>query len=383
MMAFGRAVIVSLLAAWLTACDWFTSGQPVRPVSPLPSIASPVAGGLLWMRDLGGKASSGRLQPVLQGDRLFVAAGSGVIAALDARSGGVAWQSDVNARVTGGVGVGAGLVLAGTAEGRVIALDRDTGVERWRSELTSEVLSAPAASQGVVVARTNDGKIVGLGAGDGQRLWSFEREVPVLSLRGSASPVISGDEVICGLDGGKLVNLQLATGRPLWEIAVAYPTGRSDLDRVVDIDGEPLVAGGGIFVATYQGYLSAVDRATGKIAWSIPFSSYSGFSASSDTLFATDDLDHVWAIEPATGDVRWTQKALSGRRLSGPAAVGSWVAVGDLDGYVHWLDDSTGEVRGRDRIGDSPITGRLVAGGGAVFGAGSEGEIGAVRAPAR
>jgi outer membrane protein assembly factor BamB len=381
MRAFGRIFAVGLLGTCLAACDWFTSGEPVRPVSPLPSIAVPVQGNVLWTRDLGGKASSGRLQPALQGDRIYVASGNGIVAGLDARSGGVAWQSDVDARITGGVGVGAGLVLTGTAEGRVIALDSGTGAERWRSELSSEILSSPAANRGVVVARTNDGKVIGLGAGDGQRLWSFEREVPVLSLRGSASPVIVGDEVICGLDGGKLVNLQLATGRPLWEIAVAYPTGRSDLDRVVDIDGEPLVAGEGIFVATYQGYLSAVSRTTGTVAWSIPFSSYSGLAASADTLFATDDLDHVWAIEPSTGKVRWTQKTLSGRRLSGPAAIGGWVAVGDLEGYVHWLDDATGEIRGRNRIGDSPITGSLVAGSGAVYGIGSEGEIGAVSPP--
>ena len=377
----GRAVVVSLLTAALTGCGWFSGGEPVRPVSPLPSLASPVQGEVLWARDLGGNTGSGRLQPALQGGRLFVAAGDGTIVALDARTGGIAWRSDLDARITGGVGVGAGLVLAGTAEGRVIALDRDTGAERWRIELSSEVLSAPAAAQGVVVARTNDGKVVALSAADGQQLWSFEREVPVLSLRGSASPVISGNEVICGLDGGKLVNLDIATGRPLWEIAVAYPTGRSDLDRVVDIDGDPLVAGEGVFVATYQGSLAAVKRDTGAVGWSIPFSSYHGIAANSDTLFATDEFGHVSAIEPGSGSIRWTQKALSGRRLSGPGAVAGWVAVGDLEGYVHWLDATTGEIRGRSKIADSLITGRLVADNGAIYGIGSEGEAGAVRAP--
>lgn len=376
-----RAILMAVAAASLAGCSWFGSGKPVRPVSPLPSIANPVQAEALWNRDVGGGASSGRLQPVRQDNRLYVATGDGIVAALDTGNGSIVWRSDVDARISGGVGVGAGLVLAGTAEGRVIALSGETGAERWRTELSSEVLSAPAATQGVVVARTNDGKVVGLSASDGQRLWSFEREVPVLSLRGSASPVVSGSNVICGLDGGKLVNLAVATGQPVWEIAVAYPTGRSDLDRVVDIDGDPLVAGDGVFVATYQGYLAAVNRETGVVGWSIPFSSYSGFAANSDLLFATDEIGHVWAIEPASGSVRWTQKQLSGRRLSGPVAVNGWVAVGDLEGYVHWLDAATGEIRGRSKIVDSPVMGGLVADSRTVYGIGTEGEIGAVRAP--
>ena len=378
-----RALPVALMAASLAGCSWLSSGEPVRPPSPLPEIAGPVQGDVLWTRDLGGEADNGRLQPVREGDRLFVASGNGIIAALDIRNGGVAWQSDVDARITGGVGVGSGLVLAGTAEGRVIALDQSTGAERWRTELSSEVLATPVASGRTVVARTNDGKVVGLAAADGQRLWSFEREVPVLSLRGSASPVISGNSVICGLDGGKLVNLDISSGLPLWEVAVAYPTGRSDLDRVVDIDGDPLVAGDAVFVATYQGYLAAVNLQTGAMGWSTPFSSYSGFAADSSTLFASDDLDHVSAIDPGTGSVRWTQKQLGGRRLSGPVAAGGWVAVGDLEGYVHWLDAATGDIRGRSKVTGSPVVGRLVAYGGTVYALGAEGEVGAVRVPAR
>jgi len=368
----------------LAGCSWFGSEEPVRPVSPLQDIASPVTAQIAWTKDTGSGSEGLRLVPAWAGGRLFVADKSGVVMALDANGGGTLWSQDTDARVTGGVGAGAGLVLVGTAEGRVIALEQATGAERWRQDVSSEVLAAPAAARDVVVVRTNDGKVVGLGAADGAERWSYEREVPVLSLRGAAAPVIAGDYVICGLDSGKLVSLDLATGRAVWDVTIAFPSGRSDLERVVDIDAEPLVAGDALFVTAFQGGMAGVSLTTGAIGWTHPFSSYTGFSADRRALYASDENGFVWSVEPASGEARWTQKALSGRHLSGTATAGGWVVVGDLEGYVHWLDSETGAIAGRTKVVDSPIVARpLVAADGLVYVLGSEGELAALRPPVK
>lgn len=382
MSLYGRAFLV-IASAVLSACSWLAPEKPVQPVSPLEQIASPVQGQVLWSRDIGGEKDYDTLRPALQNGRIVVASEKGIVVSVDAVTGNIAWQQDIDARISGGVGAGMGLALVGTPEGVLVGLDQNTGAERWRQTLTSALLAAPAAGQGIVVARTNDGKIAGLGAADGSPVWTFEREVPVLSLRGESSPVVAGTQVLCGLDVGKVVALDISTGQPDWEATVAYPTGRSDLDRVVDIDGDPLVAGDAVFVTSYQGYMAAINRSTGGAGWSIPFSSYSGLAADSRSLYASDDRGYLWAIEPSTGTVLWTQKALSGRRLSVPVATGGWVAVGDLEGYLHWIEPQSGEIRGRTKATGSAVSQRILGAGDVVYVSDSEGELVAVRAPSR
>ena len=376
-----RSLAIFLIPPVLAGCSWLSGGKPVQPVSPLLSIANPVSGSVAWRRDAGDGSELERLQIAAMNGRIFATEEDGVVTALDARSGATVWTTDTDVQITGGVGAGDGLALVGTAEGEVIALDAASGAERWRSAVSSEILAAPAAANGVAVVRTNDGKVVGLSAADGTRLWTFQRDVPVLSLRGTAPPVTVGQHAICGMDGGRLVSIEIATGRPAWEVLVAYPTGRSDLSRVVDIDGRPLILGNTVYVTTFQGALAAVDIDTGAIRWTIPLSSYNGVGAVSGMIFASDDLGHLKAVDESTGETVWTQKALSGRRLSPPAGVGAWVAVGDLEGYVHWVNPSTGDIAGRTRAVDSPVRAPLLVEGGTVFVTGVEGEVAAVQAP--
>jgi len=367
----------------VSGCSWFGSEEPVIPVSPLQDIANPVAAGVLWTRDTGKGSEYTFLRPAWAGGRLFAADSTGIVTAHSADNGATVWSRDTDVRITGGVGAGAGLVLVGTAEGQVLALDQASGAERWRQDVSSVVLAPPAAAGDVVVVRTNDGKVLGLGAADGALRWTYEREVPVLSLRGAASPVIVRDQVICGLDSGKLVSLDLATGRAVWEVTIAFPTGRSDLERVVDIDADPLVIGEAVFVNAYQGGMAAVSLERGSIGWTRQFSTHTGLAADRKGLYATDEKSYVWAVDPITGEPRWTQKALSGRRLSGPVAAGGWVAVGDLEGYVHWLDADTGEVAGRTKVADSPIAVTPVAVNDRIYVSATEGELAGVRPPAR
>ena len=378
---FRRSLALVLVPTAIAGCTWLSGGKPVQPVSPLLTIPNPVSGSVAWQRDAGDGSEFERLQIATMNGRIFATEEDGVVTAFDARSGATAWTTDTDAQITGGVGTGDGLALVGTAEGEVIALDAASGAERWRSALSSEILAAPAAANGVAVVRTNDGKVVGLSAADGGRLWTFQRDVPVLSLRGTAPPVMVGQHAICGMDGGRLVSLEIATGRPAWEVLVAYPTGRSDLSRVVDIDGRPLILGSTVYVTTFQGALAAVDVDTGAIRWTVPLSSYNGVGAVSGVVIASDDLGHLKAVDEATGEPVWTQKALSGRRLSPPAGVGAWVAVADLEGYVHWVNPATGEIAGRTRAVGSAVRAPLLVDGGTVFVTGVEGEVAAVQAP--
>ncbi|MEN8175056.1 MAG: outer membrane protein assembly factor BamB [Pseudomonadota bacterium] len=379
-----RLWLLAFLGA-LTAsgCGWLAPEEPVQRVSPLEPIDNPLRGELVWSRKLG-KDTAGEgvvLRLAVDGGRVFAAQVSGRVTAMDAGSGNLAWEVDTASDLGGGVGAGEGLVLVGTREGEVIALQQSGGAEMWRARVNAEILSAPAVTQGVVAVHTNDGRVVGLDAGSGAEIWSFRRSVPILSLRGNSAPVAAGTDFICGLDGGKLVNLDSATGRPRWESSIAYPSGRTELERVVDLDADPLVAGDNVFVTTYQGQMAVVQLSTGQTGWSRSFSAYNQLGASPNALLATDEVGHLWAIEPPTGETLWTQEALSGRRLSAPVGVGNRVAVGDLEGYLHWLDADSGAIIGRTRIASSPIQAPPVARGDRVFVLGEEGELAAVRAP--
>jgi outer membrane protein assembly factor BamB len=248
-----------------------------------------------------------------------------------------------------------------------VALDAETGSERWRARVNSEVLSIPAAAQGVVVVHTSDDKIYGLSTQDGTLRWGYSKPIPALTLQGSASPTIEGRQVLCGLASGKLIALDLQNGQLLWESSIALPGGRSELDRMVDIDGAPLLIAGIAFVATYQGNLAAVEAQSGGVFWRREFSTASGLGADRRRLYASDSQDRVHALSPRDGASTWTQEGLKGRRLTGPAVVGDHLVVGDADGYLHWLATEDGRLVSRNRPGSSRIAATPVVADGVVY----------------
>ncbi|MEJ2575317.1 MAG: outer membrane protein assembly factor BamB [Gammaproteobacteria bacterium] len=373
-----------LAAGLLGGCaSWLESPAGGEPAE-LTDLVDPLELATVWRRDLGGGSDGQQLglRPRLAGGRLYAADHGGDILAMEAETGAVIWRVETGEPLSGGPGVGAGLVLVGTTEAEVFALDIDTGEERWRVRVTSEVLAPPAAAVDTVVVHTLDGRILGLNAADGTERWRYERSIPVLTLRGNGAPVIDGTSVYCGLAGGKVVALDLAKGVPVWEATVTVPSGRSELERLADIDGDPLVYAGVVFVATYQGDVAAVGQGTGNLLWQRELSSYSSPSADWRQVYVTDDQGFVWALDANTGSARWRQEALANRRLSGPAALlGDYVVVGDLEGYVHWLSADDGHILGRARVGSDPISAAPVAGNGVVYVLGQGGELAALRAP--
>jgi len=354
-----------LLAACSSINPFSSDSSNTEPVAPLTDFEPSVTITTVWSRDVGASAGKRylRLRPAVLGDRVVAAEPDGRVSAYEVTSGEKLWENDTDTPVSGGPGVGDGLAVVGTIDGEVLALNADNGELAWRQRVSSEVLAAPAIADGVVVVRTQDGKLVGLAATDGTRLWVYDRAVPALSLRGTSSPVTTSDAVVAGLDNGLLVALALRDGALLWESRIATPSGRSELERLVDIDGDPVVADGIIYAVTYQGRVAAVEGAGGRVQWRRDMSSHVGIGVSSRSLFITDDESLVWAIDRDNSASVWRQDKLARRALTPPTVFGSHVAVGDYEGYVHLLDRDDGRLAGRVRVdGDGLATAPVAVG---------------------
>ncbi len=297
-----------------------------------------------------------QLIPAPYEDKVFTADRDGRVIALDIKTGEEIWsERDKELRISGGPGVGDGNVYVGTSDAEVVALDAKTGERKWMTTVSSEVLAPPRSAGGTVVVRTGDGKLFGLFAESGKRKWVYDRTIPVLTLRGTGAPVIFAGSVIAGFDNGRLVSLDLATGKQQWETRLAVPSGRSDLERMVDVDAEPTIFEDTAYVATFQASVAAVSLISGQLEWSREISSYSNVAADDERVYVTDALGYVWGLDRSSGSSIWKQQALKARQVSGPAVIADYVVIGDLEGYLHWLDRETGDFVFRTRLDDARI----------------------------
>lgn len=336
----------------------------------------------VWSKRIGKGAEDHylKLKPKVLGQRLFVADRFGRLVATDLESGEVIWElQDKKIQYTGGPGVGDGLVLIGTGDGRLIAREADTGQLRWVARVSSEILAAPAASNGIVVGRTADGKLYGLDGASGNEIWIYDRTVPTLTLRGSAAPVIHDDRVLAGFDNGRLVALKLRTGKLLWESRLAIPSGRSDLERMVDVEGDPVVMGNTVYAASFQGGVAAISVFDGQIEWTRDISTYAELTLGEERIYITDEYGSVWALDRLSGASIWKQEGLSHRLLSGPSYFDGYIVVGDFEGYMHWLDASTGDFAFRVKIDRSRIISPAIDAGIVVLSYSSTGRLKAMR----
>lgn len=322
-----------------------------------------------------------KLLPAAQGDEIFTADRDGRVMAIDASSGKVLWEErDKKRRISGGPGVGEGKVYVGTSEAQVLARDAKTGKKLWVADVSSEVLAAPVAAEGVVAVRTGDGKLYALDAESGREKWVFDRTVPTLTLRGTAPAVIHSGMVIAGFDNGRLTALDLATGKELWETRLAEPSGRSDLERLVDIDAEPVIRDETAYIDSFQGRVAAVSLGDGSLEWTRDISSYNEVAVDDENVYVADERGYVWALSRADGSSVWNQRKFKNRQLTGPLRYRGYVVVGDFEGYLHWLDAATGEIVARERIDKSRIIAKPIDIGGAVAGYSSSGRMAAFSA---
>jgi outer membrane protein assembly factor BamB len=315
----------------------------------------------------------------MDGSRVFAADHRGEVVAYDLSTGHRAWSRNTRAPLSAGPSAADGLVAVGTSAGEVILLRASDGGVRWRVRLNGEILSAPAISQRAIAVRTVDGKIHGLSPEDGHETWSQEQQVPRLSLRGTSQPVINGDLAVCGFDNGKIMAVNMNDGSVQWEATLAPPHGKTELERLVDVDSDVHVAGQDVYAVGFQGRVAMLSLDTGQIWWSHDASSYRSMGIDDDDLYVATADGEMVALRRRSGAELWRQKALLHRGLSGVATTDSSVITGDYQGYVHWLDKATGELQARVRIGKARISRRPEVSGNIVVAATDAGQIEAFR----
>lgn len=330
--------------------------------------------------DKGAKVLRLGLTLALEGKRVYAAGYKGEVVAYDVATGHVDWRTHLKKTpFSGGPAVGGGLVAVGTSEGEVIALDADNGKERWRVRLNGEILAAPAVSDRAVAVRTVDGKLRALSPKDGHELWSQEQQVPRLSLRGTSRPVIAGDFTLCGFDNGKVIAVNNMDGSVQWEATVQAPHGRTELERLVDVDSTPRVLGQDVFTVSFQGRVARLALDNGQVWWQHDASSYRGIALDDDALYIAMADGEVVAMRPRTGAEIWRQKALLHRGLSSVAVTENAVVTADYKGYLHWLDKATGGLAARVRTGKVRVSNAPVVAGNMVIVINDAGKINAYR----
>jgi len=335
----------------------FGGQDNTEPPAPLVEFMPSLTLKTVWTADTGGGTDKDELKlaPTVDKGRLFTASPQGYLRAFNLNDGTLLWEQQTKVPISGGPCVGEGFVLVGSQKGDVIAGSETDGSQQWRTQVSSEVLSTPRISQGVVVVRTVDGKLFALDSQTGNRLWVYEpARVPLLTLRGTSSPVIKNGVVIAGFDNGKIVLLELHTGKVIWEFPVAQPRGRTELERMVDIDAEPLLVGDIIYVTSYQGRTIAI-KTNQNLLWERKLSSHAGLGIDADYLYVSDTQSHVWALDRHTGEYWWKQDKLQARHVTAPVSIGSYVVVGDLEGYLHWMRRDNGQFVTRHRISKASI----------------------------
>lgn len=360
-----KRLLIPFLLLFLSGCAWLKGGESnVTPPAPLTAFKPTITVHKLWSVSTGDGAGKQylTLRPALAGDRLFVADHAGHVASFQARSGKRLWHVDLGVGLTGATGYGNGYVVLGGRTGQVIALNAETGARVWMAQASSEVLAPPLVTAGAVVVQTIDGKLTALGLADGSVMWTEDHTQPALSLYASSAPVAVGDLVVSGFADGRVSATNLLTGTTTWQATLGQPKGTDEIERLVDVDATPVVADGVIYAASYQGTAVALAADSGRVIWSTPASTYRNIGLGTARVYLSNADDAVQALDRATGAVAWTQAALKGRRISGPALIGNEVVVGDYAGYVHWLARASGAFVARSRVGESAIRAQPVVG---------------------
>jgi outer membrane protein assembly factor BamB len=366
-----RVAGVLCTAALLAACA--ASGpKPAKLVDFKPRATAKTA----WRASVG-DGGNYLFRPALLDGFVYAAAADGTLAKFDAKNGRRAWRVDTGMQLSGGVGLGAGQILVGSAKGVVLAYDLD-GKALWQSKVSSEVLSAPVGNATTVVVRSGDSKVFGLNAQDGIRKWEYQAPTPPLTLRAAPGMVLAGERAaVAGFPGGKLLVLNTQTGGLMWETAVATPRGDNELERIADIAGIPLVEPEQVCAVAYQGRIGCYETERGRQLWVRPASSAGSIGSSASVLYYTEENGSVMALDRSSGASVWKQDKLFARKVSSPLAFGDYVVVGDYKGYVHFLSREDGAFVARagtdgEQIVSQPLAlddGRLLiqTGGGGLY----------------
>lgn len=404
-----RALLVFItlsMAGCSTISGWFTDDEEleIRTLKPIEAAFEPEE---LWSEDVGNGVENyySLLRPTMGYDLLFAASRQGEITAFEPLTGKEVWSRDfatypndgylsfisnlwsdgVSAKISGGLTVAYESVFFGTEDGDVYAIDAKTGETKWRVKIKGEVIAAPAVDEGVLVVNTGSGVLFALDTVSGEELWTYESDVPALSLRGISPPSAANGGALVGTATGKLAVVLLRSGQVAWEQTISAPSGATELDRIVDIDSQPLVLGGTIFTVSFDGTLAAVEMRTGRVIWKREYKSYRSISVSGNRLFVVDTNSHVYSLDRRNGVEQWSQNALNRRVLTAVEPVGEYLVAGDKYGFLHWFNQSDGKIVARMDIGgddeDEAIYTTPVAKDNVIYTMTREGELVAIETP--
>ncbi|WP_018936610.1 outer membrane protein assembly factor BamB [Thioalkalivibrio sp. ALJ24] len=359
-----RLFAVAGLAMSVSACGLFSRDE-TEPPAELVDFDVRGEPSERWSASLGrgGERFLWEVYPAVTEDRVFAAGADGRVMAFDRDSGSREWRTQLDdVRIASGVAVGDGVAVVGTLEGMAIAVSDDGEGERWRTRLSSEVIAISEVASGVVIARTNDGRLHALDIATGAVQWTALRTTPALSLRGGHVPQIVGGRVLAGFDDGRLMMLGINRGNTLWETTLGIPAGRSEVERMVDVDGHIPIYRGAALGVSYQGRMAAVDLNSGEMYWDREFSSYQGgdVSIGRDRLVVSDAESHVHGIDPRSGADQWENSGLRLRSVTAPVIHDDFAIVGDFEGYLHWLDLEDGDFAARTRVARGAVVARPV-----------------------
>lgn len=348
----------------LSGCS--TKGEPVYQAAELEDFEATSSLASQWSTRVGDGLGHARypITPARDGDLLFSADVDGKVAAFTADSGERQWRLSLDDGVSSALTAVAGEVYLATRNGKVLALDQETGEVQWQAEVSSEVLAAPQANRRLLVVQSTNGGITAFNRNTGDVVWTYKASLPSLTLRSTGTPRVIDPVTFAGFANGRLVTLDNRDGSVIWQRRIADPSGRSDVDRLVDVAAQPLVTpDGNLYVTSYNGRLAAFDAVTGEMRWARELSSRHPPVLVASTLFVVTDNSHVLSVDADTGDTNWRVTGLEGRWLTAPVFADGRLAVGDNEGYLHLLSALEGKMVGRTRADRSGISVPVIADG--------------------
>jgi outer membrane protein assembly factor BamB len=352
-----KLLLISLLSGLLTACSGFFDKDNTPPPSKLVNFTPQISVQSGWNKRTGsGYAKTYlKLVPAVTEHAIFTADKNGTVTATDKINGKKLWSKRASETISAGPGTTNTLVIVSSKDGEITALNQNDGSVAWKANVSNEVLATPASGDGIVVIKAINGTLSAFAENDGHLLWNYHQSEPNLILRGSSTPQVSHGNIVAGFANGSLAKFTLRGGNLQWKTSIAVPEGSFAIQRMIDIDADPLVFDGNIYAATYQGRIAVIDLISGKEKWTHDLSSYTGMAINNATVFVTDAKSHLWAFDRETGQVRFHQTQLEARNITAPVMMGNYITVGDAEGYLHWLSQTDGHFVARTRVNKSSI----------------------------
>ena len=349
-----RSLAGILTLAVLAGCS--TSDTFEQP-APVPEISSSVGLESVWTMDVGDGHDDKflYLAPLNTGDRLYAASADGEVYAVGSENGEVFWSRDLDEQISAGVGGDQGNLYVVSRDAELMALSREDGSALWEQPLPNEVLASPQSNGRLVVAQTIDGKVLAFDAATGEQAWQYDSDVPVLSIRAAASPLVGADLVLASLANGKLMAISTETGQPIWQYEVGQPQGRTELERLVDVAGEPLILESAAMIVGYQGKLALIDLQTGQEIWSRPASSLQSPMIGNGNIFVEGANGDITAYRGSDRRELWVQDRLSWRQPTQPVVFEDYLLIGDFEGYIHMLSLEDGSLVGQLEFDDEGL----------------------------